>query len=91
MDLICKRYSSPFLVLDNIIAAGRFKDFINELNNAVLHEEIYELWLHKVFDKTFEEFKNDVIEEMKAQQITPEAKEATIKNSFEILNNFKPE
>lgn len=91
MDLIFKRYSSPFLFLDNIIAAGRFKDFIKELNETVMNEDIYELWLHKVHDKTFEEFKNEVMDAIKSEQVAPEAKEATIKNSFNILNNFKPE
>ena len=31
MDLLFNRYASPFLILDQMLEAGRFSEFINEL------------------------------------------------------------
>ena len=45
MDLVFKRYSSPFLLLDNLIENGRFLEFIMELLDMHEEEQIYELWL----------------------------------------------
>ena len=57
MDLVFKRYSSPFLLLDNLIENGKFLEFIAELLNDYQEEQLYEFWLHKVHDKSYEEFK----------------------------------
>ena len=50
-----------FLLFDNLIATGRFLEFILEFIDIRNEEKIYDYWLHKVFDKGFEEFKKQVM------------------------------
>jgi len=91
MDLLFKRYASPFLLLDGMIQTGRLLEFIKEFIDISNNDEIYDLWLHRVFDKGFEEFKNEVLSKAETSQVTDQDVETTIKNSYEILNNFSPE
>ena len=88
MDLVFKRYSSPFLLLDNLIENGRFLEFIMELLDMHEEEQIYELWLHKCFDKSYEEFKKGL--KKQETDVDDERIGSIINDSFEILNNFKP-
>ena len=64
MDLLSKRYASPFFVLDDMIRLGQLHDFLTELFKEINEEEIeryrWEFYLHKVFDKTYEEYLNIV-------------------------------
>lgn len=90
MDLLFKRYANPFLLLDNLIATGRFVEFILEFIDIQNEEKIYDVWLHKVFDKTFEAFKNAVFENNEIAEVDNQNVETTINKSFEILNNFNP-
>ena len=39
MDLLAKRYASPFLILDEFIRIGQFQEFINELAKTVSEEK----------------------------------------------------
>ena len=91
MDLLFKRYASPFLLLDGMIETRRFFEFVREFIDISNNDEIYDLWLHRIFDKGFAEFKNEVLSNMEMRQEENQDVETTIKNSFEILNNFTPE
>ena len=62
MDLLFKRYANPFLLLDNMITTGRFLEFILELIDIQNDEKIHDVWIHKVFDKSFDDFKKLVFE-----------------------------
>lgn len=90
MDLLFKRYASPFLLLDNLIISNKFSGFILELINIVNDEEIYDVWLHRVFDKNFSEFKNEVLDRSEVIEVSDQEIETTINESQKILNNFKP-
>ena len=94
MDLVFKRYSSPFLLLDNLIENGKFLEFIAELLNDYQEEQLYEFWLHKVLDKSYEEFKKDIKEEKERheapEELNDERVAEIIQESYEIINNFKP-
>lgn len=83
MDLLAKRYASPFVLLDEMIRQGRFFDFVCEINKIRTEERMWEVWLHKVFDKPFNEWRDSI---MHTNQVNLEA---TVKNSYEMLNNFK--
>ena len=49
-----------------------------------------EVWLHKVFDKSYDAFKSEMENYSKATRTTEEELETTISNSKEILSNFVP-
>ena len=95
MDLLFKRYASPFLLLDQMIAVGRFPEFVNELldisNEETEAETLFDMYLHHPFlEIGFEEWKKKCI---KGNQTQPSKKAdfgTTIRNSFSMLNNFVP-
>lgn len=90
MDLLFQRYASPFLLFDGIIQAGEFHDFVVELLSLHSENTLFEIWLHKVQDKSFEEFKNSMLESAKARNVPKEQLATTIQNSQNILNSFIP-
>lgn len=96
MDALFQRYGGhPFPFMDGMILTGRFEEFVdsvvNTLNREKEEQANWEFFLHKVFDKSFDEF----IEEQKInkenQNLSAMAIETTIKYSMNILNNFNPE
>ena len=94
MDLLFKRYASPFVLLDNLILTSSSYAFINDLLkfiNEEKEEQIrWEFFLHKVFDKSWKEFCDELI----AQESINDEKidlGATVKKSKNMLNNFTPE
>ena len=92
MDLLFKRYASPFILLDNLLLTNSTSEFIDDFFKFVNEEKEeqvrWEFFLHKIYDKTWKEFINEV-------NISNDEKEielgATIKKSKNILNNFTPE
>lgn len=89
MDLLFKRYASPFLLLDGMLGTGRFTEFILKFIDTQNEETIYDLWLHKVHDKTYQEFKDQIMQA--ATPATPVNLETTIRESENILKSFIPE
>ncbi len=94
MDLLFKRYASPFLLLDEMIASGRMLEFVDKLikmqNDEQESDTLWEFYLHRVFDKSYEAFLRD----SGKVKPPPEVKidfEATIKQSENILTGFVPE
>lgn len=89
MDLLFRRYASPFLLLDEVIKNNRLSEFVTEVMKSENERQTWEFYLHKVFDKSYSDFKESLgtVESTKP----PEADlEATVKSSENILNNFKP-
>ncbi len=85
MDLLFKRYASPFVFMDTLLQMRRFSEFVDELVTQVADEREWDFFLHKVFDRSFDDFK---------RQITPQKPvnlDTTVQNSFDMLQGFKPE
>ena len=76
-----------------MIEQGQFFEFVVEINkiNAEEKEEskLWDVWLHKIFDKSYSDWKNSLPIENEAQESFDA--NATIKNSINILNGFNPE
>lgn len=94
MDLLAKRYASPFSVLDGMIKAGRLYDFVVEVNN-IINEETYEsklwdIWLHKIFHSEWEEWREYIRSLNETPAVNEINLEATVTASHELLNNFNP-
>lgn len=95
MDLLHKRYASPFSYLDSLISNGQFNEFVQFLLNKVSEEKndamLWEFFLHKVYDKSFSEWKSELSSERGAADVMDEAKkEEIIARSSAILNGFQP-
>ena len=86
MDLLFSKYANPFLLLDNYIQTGRFLNFILKFIEINNDEKIYDVWIHKIYDQSYEDFKesiNSKNEEMDERKI-----ETTINESRNMLNDF---
>lgn len=97
MDLVYKRYSNPMELIDNMISLSNFSEFISELADNVSDEKLYDIWKSKVYDKSYADFKNEMMAKWKkntgietSETMTDEEMETTINDSYEILNNFNP-
>lgn len=88
MDLVFKRYSSPYLFLDQLIENNIFSSFIDEFVEIQNNDMMWEFFLHKVYDKSFEEFKNEF---KSSEEPTETNVKTTVQKSFDMLNNFVPE
>lgn len=97
MDLLSKRYASPFSLLDNLIQAEQFNEWVEYFLNKQAQEDndkkMWEFFLHKVFDKSFDEWEKEAKTDQASNivGVMDEAKkEETIKRSEGILNGFNP-
>ncbi len=95
MDLLFKRYASPFPFLDNVIKTNRLCEFIESFADTI-HEEretkfFWEYYLHRVFDKSYNEYIEAIEVERDNKNMSLETIETTIQNSKNILANFNPE
>ena len=88
MDLLFSKYASPYLLIDQVIEEGRFVEFIFEFAEAKREDEIVNVWLHKVFDKPYNEFKESLTKQPK--RASKQNLKAAIENSHAILNKFIP-
>ena len=68
-----------------MIASGRLYEFVTEFINLENDRILWELYLHKVFDKSFEEFKSSFAVTQPKEDI-----ETTVKDSKSILESFIP-
>lgn len=94
-DLLHQRYASPFSFIDSMILANRFGEFVNSFMKKVYEEKnerlTWEFFLHRVYDKSFNEFKEDMKNDAENQNMSEEDVETTIKHTMNILNSFNPE
>lgn len=93
-DILFKRYSSPMILLDQMIRTRRLFEFVNELvhmhNEEKEDQEIWEVWLHRIFDKNLAEFKASLTEYNTAAP-TQEEQESIVQDSYDILAGFVPD
>lgn len=88
MDLLFKRYASPFVLLDCLIMTNSLNSFIDEFFDFVRENNEWEFFLHKVYDKSWNEFSDDVKQFDNSEPIDLGA---TLTKSKNMLNNFTPE
>lgn len=89
MDLIFKRYSSPYLIIDQMILYDNFSEFVDTIWNKHNEEVLYDLYLsYNPYNKVdFPEFKKLA---MPQAEDDTKSLETTVKNSYEMLNGFNP-
>ena len=92
MDIVHSRYSEPMPLMAGYIETGRFSDFVDAVIRAHIEDKEFAVWLHKVHDKSFDDFRDSLkgSVELKGMEITKEQAGATINDSFDILKNFTP-
>ena len=85
--MLFSKYANPYFLLDRMISSGRFFEFVMEFIDLENERKEYEYWLHKVWDKSFEEFKRAI--EPK-EEINENDIETTITDAKTILSSFVP-
>ena len=94
MDLLFKRYASPFLFMDGMMQTGRFSEFVDEFVHTVYAENndqaAWEFYLHKVQEGSYKDFKEEMETDQKNQNMTDDEKASNIQIAMNILNNFTP-
>ena len=94
MDLLFKRYASPFSFVNEMIKSGRFQEFVVEFANTISKEKeeqkSWEFFLHKVWEGTYQGFVSDMENNKNDLTMTKQTIETTVNHSLNILNNFKP-
>ena len=91
--MIFKRYSSPFLFLDNLIIQGRFSDGIDTIYKQLDEEKMWQLYLSiPMKEKSYVDWKNEVLSKEEVQPSFEASKDINeIKDKARnILKNFKP-
>lgn len=94
MDMVFKRYSCPFTLFNNLIRTGTFSNYIDDLIEEVNEEQIYELWLNKVYNKEYQEFHDEVMGRIDLQRqagtATPMNTDEIVEKSLDVLEMIKP-
>ena len=88
MDLLFKRYASPFVLLDGLIQTNSLNSFIDDFIDFVKEDNEWEFFLHKIYDKSWSEFISSI---KQSDNQEPIDLGATLVKSKNILNNFTPE
>lgn len=82
------------ILLDRMISTGRLEEFVDEFVRIYNEEQedktLWEVWLHRIFDKSFSEFKNSLNQTEKAAP-TPEELRSIAQDSMSILARFSPD
>ena len=94
MDLLFKRYASPFLFMGEMIQSGRFDEFVVEFVQTVNKENEeqmnWEFYLNKVQEGSFKDFVDEIENNRNNQEMSEERIEEIVQHSMNILNNFNP-
>ena len=87
MDLLFVRYASPFVLLDGLILTNSLNNYVDEFFDFINECREWEFFLHKVYDKSWNEFVNDIEQ---SENQTPIDLGATLVKSKNMLSNFTP-
>lgn len=91
MDLLFKRYASPFIFVDQMILTSQFSEFVTEIIEMDTDDNLWQFFLHKVDGKAFDEWKESLTGRItEGSTMTQNEVETTINESFDILNGFEP-
>ena len=84
------------MLLEQMMQAGRLAEFIDEIGQLMWQEKAdkqrWDFWLHRVFDMTFDEYVQLCEDSMQQNESSEKNDiEATVKHSYEMMENFHPE
>ena len=84
------------MLLEQMLQAGRLAEFIDELGQIMwqekANEQRWDFWLHRVESMSFEEYVQLCEDSMQQTETSGKDNlEATVKHSYEMMENFHPE
>lgn len=94
MDLLYQRYASPFSFIDGMLRSGGFTDFVYNFIDTTNKEKEdkyrWDIYLHRIFDKSYNEWLEEIKTDNDNQNMTAGTIETTVTDSLNILKNFNP-
>lgn len=93
MDLIFKRYSSPFFYIDALVEYGEFARGVATILEEDKNDRVWQMYLsnNPYNKKSFKDWKNELYRQEQVQKPLSNAQVvATVEKSQDILKNFKP-
>lgn len=90
MDQLFKRYADPFSLLNGYIQTSRMCEFIDTFCEQKAEDDRWEYFLHKVWDKSYQDFCNTLHTTQELQDMSEDKLKTTVKKSMDILGNFNP-
>lgn len=91
MDLLFREYASPFSLLDALIASENFLDWIDQFLESHKEKVQWELWLNKIYDKSWSDFVGGNEVDQATANMTRSEVETTINDSYQIIMNITPD
>ena len=83
------------VLLNQMIRTRRFEEFVLELvrmhNEEMEDKTLWEIWLHRIFDKGFDEFKKSLGSKKEKAAPTQEEVKSIAMDSRNILAGFVPD
>lgn len=89
MDLLFQRYASPFLLYDELIVNHQAFDYTKSLLDEINEDKIYDLWLHKGYDKSYADFKKMCMTPKSHREKVDVNRILT--NSMEVMGEITPQ
>ena len=77
------------MLLNEVIVAGRLSEFIDLVIKKREEERDWEYYLHRIFDKSFNDFVNEMETETQTRQTFDV--ETTLQDSISMMKDFSPE
>lgn len=87
MDLLFKRYASPFDYMDSLMTIGNLEDGIRSTIKEANEEKLWSLYLHSYQKVSFKEWREQVIVE-KPKELSQAEMTTIIEQSNNILKSF---
>lgn len=84
MDMTYHRYANPLPLLDEMIRFGCFSELVETIFREKETQQEWEYYLHKVWDKSFSDFRTQMKQETKAR--TEFDLETTLEDSMKFAN-----
>lgn len=90
-----RRYADPMGMIGMMLRFRRLCSFIDEVIRLRNEEEeeklLWEIWLHRVHNMGYAEFKKSLTESMKTEEQRQEDLTQAVSDSFRMLQGFQPE
>ena len=88
MDMIFKRYSCPFDFIESHIKMGTFTKALKRMADEINDEKLWELYLRSYSDKSFIEWKKEIMKP-NTKCLSKGEVMAEVEKAKDILNSFK--
>ena len=89
-----KRYADPLPMLWQWASVGALSEFCGKfwvtVKEEAAHADLWEIWLHKDFEHSWEDFTAELDRKAKVMSMTDQDKSAIVAQSYEILKDFQP-